>query len=404
MEEYQRNSKVLYVDDEEALLISFKSLFRKEPVEIHVLQDSTQIEAVLEREGPFAVVFSDQRMPKLDGVGVLEAVARHHPLTVRALITGYADLSDTLRAINLAGITSYIPKPWKDDQLRSMLREFVDRYNLAGQNQFLLAALQEANNSLHELLDGTVTNTVRLLGDMIEAVNPDAASRRDRIRKLGKAYLDMSVEITDDERRDILIALDLCFLGIAVLPPWIQVSLNKQGLLALDRFDVARNHQLLAANLVKDIPRFQNVARILRLQAKDLDGNGVPATEHVSGEGIPLGSRLLHILVELEKRTSEAFKGRQVLEKMLAQSTKFDTRIVARMLNRADTRAAKSTDIDLGLSDLRPGMVVLEDVTSATHQCLLRAGVALSEMSINLLRQWNEKDSLPERIRVRIQD
>jgi response regulator RpfG family c-di-GMP phosphodiesterase len=404
MEEYQRNSKVLYVDDEEALLSSFKSLLRKEPVEIHVLQDSTQIDAILEREGPFAVVFSDQRMPTIDGVGVLETVARHHPLTVRALVTGYADLSDTLRAINVAGITSYIPKPWKDDQLRSMLREFVGRYNLAGQNQYLLAALQEANNSLHELLDGTVANTVRLLGDMIEAVNPDAASRRERIRKLGRAYLDMSVGINDDERRDILIALDLCCLGIAVLPPWIQVSLNKQGLLALDRFDVARNHQLLAANLVKDIPRFQNVSRILRLQAKDIDGSGVPETEHVSGDGIPLGSRLLHILVELEKRTSENFRGRQVLEKMLPQTAKFDTRIVAKMLNRVDTRSTRSTEDDLGLFDLRLGMVVLEDVTSSSHQCLLRAGSILSEMSINLLRQWNEKDPLPAKVRVRIQE
>lgn len=401
MELYQRNNKVLYVDDEEALLSAFKSLLRKEGVETHLLQDSTQIGQVLEKDGPFAVVFSDQRMPGLDGVGVLEAVARSSPLTVRVMVTGYADHNDTLRAINIAGITLYIPKPWKDEQLRSMLRDCVDRYNLAGHNHYLLAALQVANDSLRELLDGTVAGTVRLLGDMIEAVNPDAASRRNRIRQLGKAYLGLLTDLDDDERRDVIIALDLCFLGVAVLPPWIQVSLNKQGLTALDRFDVAKNHQLLAAGLVKDIPRFQGVANILRLQAKEFDGSGVPATEHVAGEHLPLGSRLLHILLELDKRTSENFRGRQVLEKMLAQPKRFDPKIIAQMLNKSEARAPSAIETEIEIAALRPGMIVLEDVSSASHQCLLRAGATLSQMSIGLLKQWHEKDPLPTKIKVR---
>jgi response regulator RpfG family c-di-GMP phosphodiesterase len=401
MEKYQRNTKVLYVDDEAALLSAFRSLLRKEDVETHVLQDSTQIASTLDKDGPFAVVFTDQRMPGLDGVGVLEAVAGSHPATIRVMVTGYSDHEDTLRAINIGGITSYIPKPWKDDQLRELTRECVQRYNLAGENKHLLGALSEANQSLQELLDGTVAGAVRLLGDMIQSVNPDAASRGSRVRQLGRAFLGLMQEVGADERRDITTALDLCFLGIAVLPPWIQVSLNKQGLTALDRFDVAKNHHLLAAGLIKDIPRFEDVARILRLLGKEYDGSGDPSDEHVSGENIPLGARLLHILVELEKRRSDNFRGKEMLEKMLSQPAKFDAKIITRMLNRPESRPPTATEGEVDVASLQPGMVILEDVMSASRQCLLRAGATLSAMSISYLQQWHGKDPIPAKLRVR---
>jgi response regulator RpfG family c-di-GMP phosphodiesterase len=402
MEAYQKNNRILYVDDEAALLSAFVSLLRKEAVEVHVLQDSASIESVLAEKGPFAVVFSDQRMPALDGVGVLEAVARIHPTSIRVMITGYADHNDTLRAINVGGIASYIPKPWVDDAMRKLVREYVERYNLAGENKFLLGALQTANAALSEALNGTVTGTVRLLSDMIQSLNPDAGVRGARIRQIGKAFLDMMPELPEDERRDITIALDLCFLGIAVLPPWIQVSLNKQGLNSLERFQDVKAHHLLAAGLVQEIPRFGSVARILRLMGKNFDGSGEPIAEYAAGGHIPLGARLLHILVEMDRKTTDKFRGREVLEWMLGQPNRFDAALIGRMLKRPETRTTDASTFETGIDDLKPGMVVLEDVVSASKQCLLRAGTAVTQMSINILKEWDHQDPLPVKVRVRV--
>jgi two-component sensor histidine kinase/ActR/RegA family two-component response regulator len=153
MQPYRQNNRILYVDDEAGLLSSFTSLLRTEDVDPLVLQDSTQIEDVLAREGPFAVVFSDQRMPGLDGVATLEAVARTHPSTIRVMITGYADHGDMSRAINIAGISSYVPKPWKDDALRRMIRESIMRYNLLEEKAHVSLSLAASHRSLEELLD-----------------------------------------------------------------------------------------------------------------------------------------------------------------------------------------------------------------------------------------------------------
>jgi len=400
---YTPVKRILYVDDEPALLSAFTSLMRKEDVTTHVLQDSNCIEQVLVSDGPFAVVFSDQRMPGLDGVGVLEAAGRIHPATVRVMVTGFSEHLDTTRAINIGGIAHYVAKPWKDDELRRLTSDCIERYNLAQEKQFLTEELAAANIALNDMLDGTVGATVRILGDLLEFVNADAAAHAGRIRQLGRAVLELMPEITPGEKWNAARAIDLCFLGIAVLPPWIQISLNKQGLGSLSRFPEARNHHLLAAGLVKDIPRFGEVARILRLQTKDYNGSGDPPDEFVKGAEIPLGARLLHILVGLDRLSSPNFKGSEVLNRMMEQTGKYDNAIIARMLNGAPARPGSDVETEIEIGGLERGMVVLEDILSPGGQCLARSGFTLSDTSVNILRQLLRGESADKKVRVRRQ-
>jgi len=153
MKDYERNNRILFVDDEAPVLSSFKSLLHKDGLEIHTLQDSTQVWQLLEETGPFAVVLSDQRMPGLDGIGVLEAVAHKHPTTIRIMVTGYADHHATLRAINTARISSYVPKPWDDNELRELVHDGVERYNLAEEKAQLAHSLASSHESLQTLLE-----------------------------------------------------------------------------------------------------------------------------------------------------------------------------------------------------------------------------------------------------------
>jgi two-component sensor histidine kinase len=154
MTEYERNRKILYVDDEKGLLAAFISLLRKEDIETHVLHDSTRIQQVLEDTGPFAVVFSDQRMPVMDGVGVLEVVARLHPSTLRVMMSGFTDFQDLARAVNVAGLTSFIPKPWKDDELIRFARDCIERFNIAEEKARLRRLLGDSYRNLQLLLEG----------------------------------------------------------------------------------------------------------------------------------------------------------------------------------------------------------------------------------------------------------
>ena len=69
--------------------------------------------------------------------------------------------------------------------------------------------------------------------------------------------------MTEEEFWDITRSFELFNIGYALIPTWIQVSLNKEGLNAARRFSACKNIYKLSADLLYTIPGFQNVAKIL---------------------------------------------------------------------------------------------------------------------------------------------
>ena len=396
------NRKILMIDDEQGIHTAFSALMRRQNVDIHSSLDPTKIDEILSREGPFAVVLSDQRMPGMGGVEVLEHVARVHPDTVRIMVTGFSDYNETLRAINVGKVGHYVKKPWDDNDMVQAVQDAVVRYNLTVQNRFLLDELTRKNAILQEFLDGTIAETTRVLSDLVGFVNEHGIAQVARVRRLGNAVINTVPDLSAEERWEIQRALDLFNLGLAVLPPWIQVSLNKDGLGALERFPVARNHHLLAAEMLKGIPRFDGVATIIRLMLKNFDGSGPPADDTSRGEQIPLGSRLLHILLDLERLGTEHFKGREVLASMLKRTSKYDVALIARMLGHREDETQGQRDERVRLERLEPGMVLLEDLSTGGGKLLLRASTTLTRTSLDILRHWRMIEQVPADVLVRI--
>ena len=57
------------------------------------------------------------RMPEMDGAEFFKQVYEKYPETVRILLTGYADLSSAIKAVNDGKIAKYIGKPWDKEEL-----------------------------------------------------------------------------------------------------------------------------------------------------------------------------------------------------------------------------------------------------------------------------------------------
>ncbi len=114
---------VLFVDDEKQILIALRALFRSQ---YHVLIASNGVEAleVIRRE-PVQVIVSDQRMPQMLGHELLREVKNLSPSTIRLLLTGYADISAIVRAINEGEVFRFINKPWDNDEIRSIVGNAV---------------------------------------------------------------------------------------------------------------------------------------------------------------------------------------------------------------------------------------------------------------------------------------
>jgi response regulator RpfG family c-di-GMP phosphodiesterase len=402
MNTYEPNTRILFVDDEPLLLATINSLFRREGLEVHVLGDPMLIDEALAEHGPFAVVISDQRMPGRDGVATLDRVRQYSPDTIRVMLTGYAEQDDTVRAINTAGISRYIAKPWDDTLLKRTVQDCVRTYNMAAENRYLAAELAGRNDELSELAEGTVGQTVELLSHLTGYINAHAARQTDRVRALGTALLNVYPALSPAERWDITRALELFNLGIAVLPPWIQVTINKEGLWSLARFPMAQNHHLLAYDLLKEIPRFDHVARIIQLSHKDVDGTGEPASVTLKGQDLPFGSRLLHILVDLDSLSTEHQRGRALLQTMRIQDRKYDAGIITLLLGLENLLHDPQAGMSVTISSLRPGMVLAEDLVTARGSVMIKTGTEITTPLLRILSQTRRYDPIKEPITVRM--
>jgi response regulator RpfG family c-di-GMP phosphodiesterase len=117
---------VLYVDDEENNLFSFKAVFR---VKYQVYTAISGDEALkILGEKPIEIIITDQRMPNMTGVEFLEKVIEKFPDPMRLLLTGYADMNAVVDAVNKGKIFHYLSKPWNEEELDMTINRAYEAY------------------------------------------------------------------------------------------------------------------------------------------------------------------------------------------------------------------------------------------------------------------------------------
>src|SRR4051812_44041931 len=104
---------ILYVDDEQNNLISFKATFRMKYNVFTAISGDDAIK-LLDSQ-PIDIIITDQRMPNMTGVQFLESILEKHPDPMRILLTGYADLTAVIDAVNKGKIFHYLTKPWNEE-------------------------------------------------------------------------------------------------------------------------------------------------------------------------------------------------------------------------------------------------------------------------------------------------
>jgi len=139
---------LLVVDDERPVLDSMYDLFRRD-YKVLRANNAREAKAALQQE-PVHIVMSDQRMPDVTGVELLRQVKDEYPDTVRLIFTAYADIGVVVRAINEGQVFRYVTKGCDPDELRSVVRQAADYYELRTERKRLVAELQQANAELRQ--------------------------------------------------------------------------------------------------------------------------------------------------------------------------------------------------------------------------------------------------------------
>ncbi|WP_020533494.1 adenylate/guanylate cyclase domain-containing protein [Flexithrix dorotheae] len=145
-----KNFTILYVDDEQQNLISFKAAFRREFKILTAISGNEAMEIL--KENVVHLIITDQRMPEMTGVQFLEKVVPIYPDAIRMILTGFSDIEAIIDAINKGKVFRYISKPWDENELRMTIENAKTLYFLQKKNKQLVEELQHKVNEQERTL------------------------------------------------------------------------------------------------------------------------------------------------------------------------------------------------------------------------------------------------------------
>jgi diguanylate cyclase len=143
-----RKCSLLVVDDEPYILPTLSALLANS-FEV-ITADSADAAQQVFAARDVDLILTDQRMPRMTGIQLLEWVREYSPKTVRLLMTGYAELEDAVEAINRGQVYYYLLKPWRTEELQQILRNAAEKFDLEQNRDQLLEELRRLNLELEK--------------------------------------------------------------------------------------------------------------------------------------------------------------------------------------------------------------------------------------------------------------
>ncbi len=141
---------VLFVDDEQRILNAHKRNFNDEGYSTYVAANGEEGLRII-NEFPIDLIVADQKMPGMSGIEFLEKTIDIDPEIIKIILTGAAELEDTIRAINNGCIYKFILKPWNDEDLKITVRRALEQRELILKNRDLTLELKKRDALLNEL-------------------------------------------------------------------------------------------------------------------------------------------------------------------------------------------------------------------------------------------------------------
>ncbi len=146
----EKKITVLYVDDEQNNLFSFKATFRLKYNVLIALSGAEALNTLAKTK--VDIIITDQRMPEMTGVEFLEKVLVDFPDPMRILLTGYADMNAVVDSVNKGKIFHYLTKPWKEEELEATINRAYAKYLEIAEVKELNEKLEGSNGQLEFLL------------------------------------------------------------------------------------------------------------------------------------------------------------------------------------------------------------------------------------------------------------
>ena len=258
--------------------------------------------------------------PGFEGLGLEDIACITAPLKVRD------------KTVGVIGVAAADGERYTEDDL-----ELFE--NFAAQ-----AAVSIENMQLYERLQDTYLGAIGSLAAAIEARDPYTVGHSARVTQYAVAIAE-KMGLSADQVEELRLAGLLHDLGKIGVPDSI---LNKPGRLTEEEYSAIKMHPALSMRIIEPLPHLGNIIPIIYHHHEHYDGSGY--TEGKSGDGIPLGARIISAADAFEAMTSDRpYRTALTREDAVAElrrnaGSQFDPEVVACFVGLLESTARKIPD------------------------------------------------------------
>ena len=378
--EVQAKTKILCVDDERNVLDGFCLHLRRRYDVLTALSGNEGLE-VLGRDGNIAVIMSDMRMPGMDGATFLSRSRKVLPDAVRILLTGQADMSSAIMAVNEGQLFRFLTKPCPPPTILAT----VDA--AAEQNRLITGE--------RVLLEQTLHGSIKALTDILALTNPVSFGRATRIKQL---VTELATKLDIREKWQVEVAAMLSQLGYVALPAETVEKLYYGRPLTEPEQKMAARAPAITEQLVRNIPRLDVVAEILEATAKPRRRTDAGPQEPRK-QLVETGAQLLRLALDFDDLEAQGNSPSLALGTMRARPDRYDLSVLDALAEIRGSQEAPSEVREVSMSVLCVGMVFLDDVKTKTGTLLVARGFEVTAGFVERARNF-QPGTVKEPLRV----
>lgn len=353
--------RLLCVDDEPHILESLRDTLRR-GFDVHTATNGLEaLDQLRQAPGTYAVIISDMRMPTMSGSVFLRESRRLSPDAARILLTGHADLTAAISAVNDGQLFRFLTKPCEPEELL--------RACAAGLGQHRLQSAERV------LLEQTLKGSVQALADVLALANPAAFGRSERVRSMVQRLMQQA-GCSDSWEAEV--AALLVHVGAVTLPRPTAEKLYEGG--RLDAGEQAMIDRIPAATsrILSNIPRLEGVLEILDLYRQP------PAD--VGGAGaLRVGASALKIALDYDLLEARGASHSVSLSIMCGREGVYDSDLLDAFASVVGADIRRQRVLEIALRHLAPGMMLAADVRSGAGSLLIARGHTVTDQLIERL-------------------
>ncbi len=375
------NNKILCVDDEDAILRGFQLNLRKD-FDLHLASNGREGLEVFEKEGGFALVLSDMRMPEMDGATMLSKIKELDHEVVTVLLTGHTDFESAVAAVNEGNVFRMLSKPCPPETLIKVLRTGLEQHDLIISKRILL--------------DQTLRGAVDALAQSLSTAKPLFFGRAQRVRRIAKELGEIT-KVPETWRLDVAsVFSQLAYISI---PENVSEDVYHNRKLSPEVKQMVQRLPEDTQKIIDKIPGLEEVGKILgkldvqyRFEADD-------------GSGIRKSASILKVALDYDYYEQQGHEKSLIVQTLSSRKNDYDPEITGALSQMLVVAEQSFRLEEIPTKKLEAGMRLAQDLRLDDGFLIASSGADIDMQLLKVIRNYDscyEESPFPKKIQVTV--